>query len=504
MSTTAPSPTTSSQERLLRIAASLADDPLKFVQLSFPWGEGTLVGMKGPDKWQTDVLTRMRDHIASGKSYQEVFRLAVASGNGIGKSCLVAWIILWAMCTRADTRVLVTANTESQLNTRTFAELGKWYNVCPFKSWFKLSAKYLASAVEGHEKTWLASAIPWSKENPEAMAGTHNQGRRTVLIFDEASAIADPVWDAIQGALSGGNEQIWWLVFGNPTRSSGRFYECFNRFRHRWIHLSIDSRDAAATNKEEIARWVADLGEDSDWVKVHVRGIFPSASSSQFIGRDLVDQAADRELRQVPYTKMAAIIGVDVARFGDDASVLRVRFGPDARSWPKRKFRKLDGWQLGTKIAELYNELKEQGVQRIYINVDNGGVGASPVDWLQHNGYPCMAVNFGGEADDDKRYKNKRAEMWGRLRDWLKGCGCIDGRDDDLTTDLTGVEYGYTPSNQIFLEKKEDMKKRGLHSPDDADALALTFAVPVNEYLDDLPSPDPGRRHRLINFDPFG
>ena len=227
---------------------------------------------------------------------------------------------------------------------------------------------------------------------------------------------------------------------------------------------------------------------------MRVRGVFPNASSMQFIPRNLADEAGTRALPHVDYTRMVAIIGLDVARFGDDRSVMVTRFGLDARSFKRKKFSGLDGFDLGAKVAEWYNELKDLGVRKIIINVDTGGVGSSPVDWLVHNGYPVNAINFGSSPTNDKRYAYLRDEMWGKMREWLKAGGCIED-DEELVSDLTGVEYGYTPKNQLKLEKKEDMKARGLPSPDSADALALTFAVQVNEYLDDLPSPHRTSRH---------
>lgn len=487
--------------KLIRLARKWQRDPLAFAQNAFPWGVGTLAGMKGPDEWQTRVLSAVRDQIQAGKSFSEVFRLAVASGNGIGKSCLVAWLCLWAVSTMADTRGVVTANTDTQLRTKTFAELAKWFNLCIFRPWFDMSATSITSRQPGHEKTWRIDAVPWSENNPEAVAGMHNKGKRLLIVFDEASGIADSIWEAIEGAQTDKDTQIMWLCFGNPTRNTGRFYECFNRYRHRWIHWNVDSRTAIASNKEQIQQWVDDYGEDSDFVKVHVRGVFPSSSAMQFIPRAVVDDAAKRPLPHVDYTRMVAIIGVDVARFGDDQSVITIRFGLEARSTARRRFRNLDGWDLGAKVAELYNELKGRGVRKIIINVDAGGVGASPIDWLRRNGYPVNSINFGSAPTNKQRFKNLRAEMWARMRDWLEAGGCIDD-DEDLISDLTGVEYGYTPTNQLLLEKKEDMKARGLPSPDNADSLALTFALQVNEYLDDLPSPAVtyrGDRHQIRN-----
>lgn len=474
------------QLKLVRLAKKWRNDPLAFVQGAFPWGKGALKGMDGPDAWQQKHLAYLRDKLQDGASVDEVIQTAIAAAHGVGKSGEVAWIILWALSTRADTRGVVTANTDTQLRTKTWAELAKWYHLCLFRVWFELTATSIFSKQPGHDKTWRIDAIPWSESNPEAFAGLHNQGKRILVIFDEASAIADKIWEVIEGAMTDKNTQILWLCYGNPTRNTGRFFDCFNKFRHRWWTMHVDGREAAMSNKAQIQAWLEDYGEDSDFFKVRVRGVFPSQSAMQFIPRNIVDAAISREMPHVDYTRMVAILGVDVARYGDDASVIRTRFGLDSRSMPVHKFRGLNGWQLGAKVAEHYRYLKSLGVRKIIINIDVGGVGASPVDWLQQNGYPVNAINFGSSPDDKDRYKNKRAEMWGRMRDWLSEGGCIDD-DSELIADLTGVEYSYTPTNQILLESKEDMKKRGLASPDNADSLCLTFAVRVNEYEEDLP-----------------
>ena len=474
------------QSKLVRLAKKWRNDPLAFAQGAFPWGKGPLKGMSGPDKWQQKHLAYLRDKLQNGASVDEVIQTAIAAGHGVGKSGDVAWVILWAISTCADTRGVVTANTDTQLRTKTWAELAKWYHLCLFRVWFELTATSIFSKQPGHDKTWRIDAIPWSESNPEAFAGLHNQGKRILVIFDEASAIADKIWEVIEGAMTDKNTQILWLCYGNPTRNTGRFFDCFNRFRHRWWTMHVDGREAAMSNKTQIQAWLEDYGEDSDFFKVRVRGVFPSQSAMQFIPRNIVDAAISREMPHVDYTRMVAILGVDVARYGDDASVIRTRFGLDSRSMPVQKFRGLNGWQLGAKVAEHYRYLKSLGVRKIIINIDVGGVGASPVDWLQQNGYPINAINFAHSPDDKDRYKNKRAEMWGRMRDWLSEGGCIDD-DSELIADLTGVEYSYTPTNQILLESKEDMKKRGLASPDNADSLCLTFAVRVNEYEEDLP-----------------
>ena len=480
---------------MVQLAAECTNDPLRFVRCAFPWGKGPLEGMTGPDKWQTAILEEMGRRLRSGEAWSTVLQFAVAAGHGVGKSGLVAWIILWALCTFPDTRIVVTANTENQLRTKTFAEVAKWHNLCLFKDWFACSAMSIASRQPGHDKTWRADAIPWSETKPEGFAGLHNKGRRIVVIFDEASAIADCIWEVTEGALTDSNTQIFWFAFGNPTRSTGRFYDCFNRFRHRWVHTHVDGRDAAMTDKAKIAEWLSDYGEDSDFFKVRVRGVFPSSSDMQFIGRNLVDAACSRPVPFEPYTRMVGIIGVDVALFGDDSSVIFTRFGSDARSYGYQKFHGLDGWQLAQKVIEQYNHLIKQGCKKVIINIDAGGVGESPAVYLIKNGYPCNRIMFGAQANDKTKFANLRAEMWGRMREWLDAGACLPD-DQDLVADLTGVEYDVTMKGQIQLEKKKDMKKRGLPSPDMADALALTFAVKVNEYMNEFAEPERPRRSR--------
>lgn len=466
-------------------------DPLKFVQTAFPWGVkgGPLEHHEGPDEWQVGFLSDIRDRLAQQFSkstraelIQAAIQMATASGHGIGKSTTVAWLVLWAM-TMPDTKGVITANTDKQLLTKTMPELAKWYHMCVCKHWWVLTATSLYSASAAHQKTWRVDAIPWTINNTEAFAGLHNQGKRILLIFDEGSAIPDIIWEVAEGALTDKDTQIIWAVFGNPTRSTGRFKECFGRFRHRWIRRQVDSRSVKITNKTQIDQWQADYGEDSDFFRVRVRGVFPRAGSMQFIPSDIVDMAmaADREV--IPTIMDPLIMGVDCARYGDDQSVIKIRRGRDGRSYPAMKFRGVNTVELAAKVAELSLEIKPDA-----IFVDGGGVGGGVVDhlrWLQVRN--VVEVQFGSKADRAPAtesgfvvYANKRAEMWGLMKDWLKGA--MLEYDTELHQDLIGVEYGYVlkdGKDAILLEKKEDMKKRGLASPDGADALALTFAYPV-------------------------
>ena len=459
------------EAKLAELLAKCGTDPLGFVRAAFAWGEGELAGHQGPDQWQTAVLTHIRDHLLPPSA---AIRYAVASGHGIGKSALVAWIILWALSTRVDTRGIITANTEAQLRTKTWAELAKWHRLSLCRHWFVYKAQSLHSADPNHEQTWRVDAVPWSKTNPAAFAGLHNQGNRVLIVFDEASEIDDVIWEVTEGALTDRNTDILWLTFGNPTRNTGRFRECFGRFRHRWQTAQVDSRQAAMTNKTIINQWIADYGEDSDFVRVRVKGQFPRAGSMQLISLESVEAATARHPDVTAFDPL--VMGVDVARFGDDQSVICFRRGRNGAIIPTERYRGLDTMQLAARIANLIATHQPDAVF-----IDETGVGGGVVDRLRQLGHSVIGVNFGSRADgavDGEMVANKRAEMWCRMRSWLASGGAI-ANDPELVNDLTGIEYGYTVHNEILLEKKDDMKKRGLGSPDAGDALALTFAYAV-------------------------
>lgn len=456
--------------------AEFAHNPLGFVLAMFPWGmPGPLQNKSGPEEWQRKVL----EEIGKGlDASDDVIREAVASGHGVGKSALVAWIVLWGLYTCHNARIAVTANTEPQLRTKTWPELLKWFRlVIVGRDWFQATATSIYRNDPDYRETWKADALTWSENNTEAFAGLHNEGNRIVLIFDEASAIADKVWEVAEGALTDSNTEIIWCAFGNPTRNVGRFRECFGRFRHRWNRQQVDSRTVSFTNKEQLNQWAADYGEDSDFMRVRVKGEFPRAGAMQFIDSERVQQAILRDAVQDKSDPI--IMGADIARHGDDQSVLRFRQGRNARGIPPVKLRISDLMQIASRIQE---EASRHGCKAVFIDVT--GMGWGVYDRLRALGVKgLVAVDFATKSDrvtgDDAtaKYANKRAEIWGSMRDWLKH-GCIDN-DPELVTDLAAVEYGYNANNEIQLERKQDMKKRGMASPDDGDALALTFAYPV-------------------------
>jgi len=463
---------------LAKDIGSFAADPERYALYAFPWGRGDLADATGPREWQRWMMGQIRDHLSNPATRFQPCRIAIASGHGIGKSAAISMVIKWALDTCPDTRIVVTANTEGQLLTKTSPEIAKWARLAVTADWFKPTATALMSTMKGRDKSWRADLVTWSANNTEAFAGLHNQGKRIVLIFDEASGIDAKVWEVALGALTDEGTEIIWLAFGNPTQNTGAFRECFGKSRALWKTRQIDSRTVEGTNKAYLEELVRTYGEDSDIAKVRVLGQFPSASSMQFIPSSLVEEAQAREVNSLGSDPV--IFGVDIARFGDDHSTLAIRCGRDAKSRPWKRWHGVDTMTVAGDIAMEARLYKPDA-----IFVDVGAMGAGVIDRLRQLGLEnVFEVNFGGRGRDavwanDVRVKtaNKRAEIWTSMRTWLAGGAIPD--EQQLTDDLTGVEYSYDLNQAIVLEKKDHMKKRGLSSPDDADALACTFAEPV-------------------------
>lgn len=447
-------------------------DPLGFVRTIYPWGEGALAAYTGPREWQASEMDGIGKHLRDPETRHQPYLAAVASGHGIGKSAYVAMITHWAMSTCANTRVVITANTGNQLDTKTWPEVTKWFKLAHNADWFIPKATSIASADPDAEKNWRADATPWSKENTEAFAGLHNKGSRILMIMDEASAIADKVWEVAEGVLTDEDTEIIWLVFGNPTRNTGRFRECWRKFRKLWNTRQIDSRTVEGTNKVALAKMVETYGEDSDIVKVRVRGMFPSMSAKQFINSDDVAAAKGKHLREEQFNWAPKILTCDPAWEGDDELVIGLRQGLMFKILaviPKND----NDLQVAAILARHEDE---QQVDAVFIDAGYGTGIVSAGRVMMRN---WQLVWFSA-ASGTPGYKNKRAEMWGKARDWLKEGGAIPP-DDILEQDLIGPETVGTLDGTIQLESKADMKARGLPSPGRGDALALSFAFPVSK-----------------------
>jgi len=480
-------------EQFVELADELAlyaGDPLKFVMEMFDWNCEELGG-KHPEPWQREVLEAIRDGLPLGKAA----RLAVASGHGVGKTALVSWILLWAISTREDTRGILTASNEAQLATRNRAELRKWFDLWRGRHFFELTATALLHIDAQSQQVWRIDLLPWNEHRPEAFAGLHNQGKRIVVIMDEASVIPEIIWQTIEPVMTDVDTEIIWAVFGNPLHPTGPFRECFGKFAHRWKRWHIDARTVGISDKKQIKEWAEDHDEDSYFFRTRVRGEFPTAGALQFIDTDLVEQAMIREVQPLPNDPL--VVGVDVARFGDDCSVIFGRRGMDAKSIPPIVVRKTGIDQLEDMLLQFCTQHQPD-----VIFIDGSGAGGAVVDHLanRHN-LPVEDIQFGSKAlnaTNQVRYAQRRSEMWGNLKDALKYLAIPN--KSELRDQLISPEYDYNLRGELQLEKKSDMKKRGLASPDIADALALTFARPVfpRQYDDRM-----GRGNVVSDYDPI-
>lgn len=460
-------------DELIEALGALTHDPLAFVYFAYPWGEpGTpLEDMEGPDEWQIQILKDIGEQLKKGKDLQTAIQEAVASGHGIGKSALISWLIHFAISTHENTRGVVTANTEGQLRTKTWPELSKWHNMFIAKDLFTYTATAIFSSDKDYEKTWRIDAIPWSKNSPESFAGLHNQGNRILVLFDEASAIDDVIWEVTEGALTDANTEIIWCAFGNPTRNSGRFRECFRKYRKFWNTYQIDSRTVKISNKAKIEEWLDAYGEDSDFFKVRVRGVFPSASDLQFISTEIADKAQKQVYKLGQFEHLPVIIGVDPAWTGSDSLEIVMRQGyymKSLASIPKND----DDWRMAQLIAQFEDEYKADAV---FIDM---GYGTGIYSIGKQLGRKWRLIEFGGKSNDPV-YLNMRAYMWGQMKEWLREGGSIPPNDQALYDDIVGPEAIIDKNGRIQLESKKDMKDRGLPSPNKGDALALTFAARV-------------------------
>jgi len=471
------------QELMARLwSPMLANDPEAFVLFVFPWGQkGTpLEKFSGPRVWQRTVLRDLARHISANTAPEAVLqalREAVASGRGIGKSALVSWLILWMLSTKIGSSVIVSANSENQLRKVTWGELTKWAAMSINSHWWEVSATNLAPAawiatlverdLKKGTRYWGAEGKLWSEENPDAYAGVHNHDGMMV-IFDEASGIPDGIWSVASGFFTEPIVHRYWFAFSNPRRGSGYFYECFHAKRDFWTTRQIDARSVEGTDKAIYDQIIAEHGEDSFQARVEVYGEFPTTGDDQFIGPHIVNEAMKRPRYKDPTAPV--VLGIDPARHGADSTVIVVRQGRDLTEI--RRYRGDDTMTVVGHVIEAIEEFKPA-----LVVMDEGGLGYGILDRLNEQRYKVRGVNFGQKAKNSIMWGNKRAEIWGAMREWLKSASIPDDRQ--LKTDLIGPKTKPNSSGTMFLETKKDMKARGLPSPDAADALAVTFAFPV-------------------------
>lgn len=471
------------EQQMVERFLSFRWDPLACIRYSFPWGEDELADQE-LRKFQVKFFEELGAHLQDPATRHKVFRKAFSSGHGIGKSAIIGMVTHWAQSTCLDCKVLVTANTGDQLKTKTQPEMAKWFRLAINREWFQVNVTSIKANDAESESTWRTDFATWSEDNPQAFAGAHNARKRLVIIFDEASEISDAIYKVIEGALTDKDTEIIWLLFSQCTRSEGAFFEaCFGDQRHRWKPAIIDSREIEGINVEEINESIAVYGEESDHVRVRYRGLYPLAGGGKYIDLELVRGAQQRPVQCLPDDPLVA--GVDFAWGGADDNVIRFRKGLDARSIApikiKGEFTKDPAVMVG-KLVDVLTR-KHNGDKVAMLFFDSAGIAAPVENRLRELGYTnIMVVNFGADSPDP-HYAYMRDYMWGEMKAFLAK-GAIDG-DKGLEADLQKPILVSDLKQRVKLEPKDVMKKRlakmGLDSssPDDGDALSLTFAMPV-------------------------
>lgn len=486
----------SQEMELLSAVLAFKYDPLAFVMYVYPWGEkGTpLEGKEGPHAWQVEELEKLAEHMVKVRFAVEqglplpIYRAAFSSGRGPGKSALFGMLAHWQLSTHLGAQTIVAANTESQLRSKTFPEISRWITMACNKHWFELEglrvtpatwfASMVADQLKIDAKYWNIQGQTWTEENPEAFAGAHN-AYGLLQLFDEASGIPAPVWDTADGFFTDRTPYRFHFAASQMRRTSGRFFDLFHRkeFGEQWRVRKLDTRFMPdCVDGEWVRRFIELHGEDSDEVRVEIKGDAPSVGESQFIPTDLVRAAQERHY-PVNDTGASLILGVDPAPRG--RTVLRFRQGRNARDCCGADTRVVlngrDNVEIANEVARLNEKWKPDAVCVDF------GMGTGVIDTLRHtHKIRVVEVRFGEKPVSlNSEFATRSAELWSFVRDWL-GDGEID-RSDELFRDLTAREWRWSgrEDNKKILEDKEDLRARGIPSPDDADALACTFAARV-------------------------
>lgn len=412
-----------------------------------------------PDPWQIKFLGA----IARGDR-----RISVRSGHGVGKSTASSWAMLWFFMTRSPVKIVVTAPTSAQLFDALFAELKRWVNVMPKPLQELLLVKQDRIVFASAPDEMFISARTSRAEQPEALQGVHSD--HVMLVADEASGVPEAVFEAAAGSMSGHSAVT--LLLGNPTRSSGFFYDTHNRLSEEWTTFRVSCVDSPRVSQEYVDEMASRYGDESNAFRIRVLGEFPRSDDDTMIPMELLESARSRDVEPSQFAE--TVWGLDVARFGSDCSALAKRQG-NAVTEPVRVWRNLDLMQLtGAVVAEYEAAAYEAKPSEIL--VDSIGLGAGVVDRLRELGLPARGINVSESAAMMSNYRNLRAELWGRAKAWLERRDCLLPNDERLVNELATVRYKFASNGKLQIESKDDIRKRGLKSPDVADAFVLTFA----------------------------
>lgn len=490
------------ESEIITQALALRNDPLGFVRWAYPWGTpGTpFANLDGPRPWQVEELAAIGEHVRTQEGKHtiglpvDLWRSAYSSGRGPGKSAVFGMLAHWHLSTHWGGMVVVIANTEGQLRTTTFPEFSKWFTSAINSHWFlvegmKVSVQpWLADTVSKHPsqgglnidpEKWVAKGKTWVEDNPNAFAGEHND-HGLMTLFDEAAGIAPFVYDLTEGFFTETNPYRFWLAASQMRNRQGRFYDVFNdpQMGAGWRCRTLSTRGMVGVDQTLVESQIARYGVDSDFVRVEIMGLPPRTSEDQFIPWDAVRAAQQNQLQR-DYGE-PLILGVDPAPRGKSSWCFRQ--GRNARdpvgAASHGAWQKYDNVQIAAEILKLDQKFKPDAICIDF------GMGTGVIDILKRKRTygKLHEVRFGDAAEDKtSEHATHAIELWARVRDWLPG-GMVEvdgGEKGSLSQQLTdrGWRWSGREDGKKILETKDDMARRGVKSPDDADALACTFEV---------------------------
>tara|TARA_R100000541_G_scaffold21445_5_gene31390 strand:- start:2367 stop:3773 length:1407 start_codon:yes stop_codon:yes gene_type:complete len=426
---------------------ALRDDPVLFVRTCL---------QAEPQKWQRKAL----EGIVKNN------RLSVRSGHAVGKTTFLSWTILWWLCTHYPCKIAATANSASQLEQILWPEIQKWYQMMPQGFQDELEFRSDKITLKNAPDSFCVSRTS-RRENPEALQGFHSPNM--LFIIDEASGIPDVIFEVAQGAMSTLGAKT--IMVGNPNRATGYFYDSFGRNIESWNTMTVSCLDADTVDPQYVEDMKNQYGEDSNVYRVRVLGLPPETDDNAIMGRTLVESAIDREVEP---TNVMPVWGVDIARMGGDRCALCKRKGnvitEPIKHWGGKDLMETVGIIMAEYDSVPYKDRPSE------ILVDSIGLGAGVVDRLVELDMPARGINVAESSSMSDRYMRLRDELWFKCREWLEQKDCAIPDQDELVMELTAVQYEILSSGKFKVESKDQMKKRGMRSPDVADALMLTFA----------------------------
>ena len=438
-----------SKEQLSDILAELALDPVMFVE--------TMLQVK-PEKWQREFLQNVMQNP----------RCAVKSGHGVGKTAVLSWLILWWVFTRHPCKVVCTANTAHQLSDVLWAEAQKWARRLPESFYSQMDMKSDKINIAGSTDSYAVARVS-RRENPEALQGFHSEN--LLFIIDEASGVDDKIFEVGEGSLSTPDAKV--VMTGNPTRTSGYFFNAFHAMRDRWTRMTVSCADSTQVSKEFIEDMNIKYGSDSNVYRVRVLGEFPKAEDDTVIPLYMVESSIDRDISVDPYEPV--VWGLDVANFGSDRTALCKRRGAEliepVRTW--------QGKDLMETVGIVMNEYEicNYKDKPTDIMVDSIGIGSGVASRLTELDLPARPIQVSESPALKTKYMRLRDELWFRAREWFEGRDVRIMQDDKLIEELIAPRFKFTSNGKIKVEAKDEFKKRlGGRSCDLADAFCLTFA----------------------------